>query len=150
MILVGLMIKATVKQKAALKHIIEDGDDVTHAMVKAGYSVTTAHTPSKLTNSEGFISLIEAAGITDDKLALRLNEGLDATRTIVMGKDSNEAFVDIQPDYPERRKNVELSLKLKGHLNDKPQTNTVIIPIYGGLSSSVSGHDSNPENIQSQ
>jgi hypothetical protein len=107
---------ATLKQKKAIKHIVE-GDSVSKAMKKAGYAEDVADNPSKLTKSKAFTEWLEKVGYDDEILAIRLREGLDATKTVVMGKDGNDSFVDIQPDYAERRKNVELGLKLKGHMN---------------------------------
>jgi len=45
---------ATVKQKRAAKALVGNGGNVTRAMIDSGYSVATANTPQKLTESEGF------------------------------------------------------------------------------------------------
>lgn len=45
---------ATQKQKRAVEELVENGGSVSRAMVRAGYSPATAHTPSKLTRSKGF------------------------------------------------------------------------------------------------
>ncbi len=126
---------ATYKQKLAVKHIIE-GDSISKAMLKAGYSPATAKNPKNLTERIVFSEFMEKHGVTDDKVAERLSEGLDATKTIVMGKDSNESFVDIQPDYLVRHKYIDTTLRLKGYLkNNEGTTNNVInIPILGGIS----------------
>ena len=58
-------------------------------------------------------------GVTDEKLAQVLNEGLEANKTVVMGKDSNESFVDIQPDHPTRHKFLETGLRLRGYAKDE-------------------------------
>lgn len=114
---------ATLKQKLALKKITENHTSISKAMLEVGYTAQTAHKPSNLTESKGFKELIAELGVTDEKLGIRLNEGLDATKTTVMGKDSGEGFVDIQPDYLTRHKYLETALKLKGHTNnDSPNT----------------------------
>ena len=113
----------SIKQRKVAKSIIEGNDNVSQAMVEAGYSVKTAHNPHKIIKSKGFRELMEQMGISDEKLAQRLNEGLDATKAVVMGVKSEESFVDIQPDYVTRHKYIETSLKLKGHTIDKPSTN---------------------------
>ena len=112
---------ATTKQIKAVKEIAENNSSVRKAMKKAGYK-TYNRTPN-LTKSKGFRELMEQMGISDEKLAQRLNEGLDATKAVVMGVKSEESFVDIQPDYVTRHKYIETSLKLKGHTIDKPSTN---------------------------
>ncbi len=114
----------TLKQRIAFKEIVENGRSASAAMREAGYSAKTATAPAKLTTSDGFKELMEQMGISDEKLAKRLDEGLDATKAVVMGKESNESFVDIQPDYMVRHKYIETSFKLKRYLdNDKKDFN---------------------------
>ncbi len=45
---------ATQKQEFALKEMVENGGNISQAMIAAGYSPNTAHTPSKLTHSKAF------------------------------------------------------------------------------------------------
>ena len=45
---------ATQKQEYALREMVENGGNMTQAMIAAGYSPNTAHTPSKLTHSKAF------------------------------------------------------------------------------------------------
>lgn len=45
---------ATQKQKLALAEMVENGGNMSQAMIWAGYSPNTAHTPSKLTDSKAF------------------------------------------------------------------------------------------------
>ncbi len=111
---------ATLKQKLAVKEILDNNGNVSQAMIKAGYPPTTAKNPQQLTRSKGFKELMEQMGISDEKIAKRLDEGLDATKTIVMGTKSEESFVDIQPDFAIRHKYIETALKLKGHLESSP------------------------------
>lgn len=110
---------ATLKQKLAVKEIVENHGSVSGAMIKAGYPATTAKNPKNLTESKGFKELLDQMGVTDEKLARVLNEGLEANKTIVMGKDSNEAFVDIQPDHPTRHKFLETGLRLRGYAKEE-------------------------------
>jgi len=105
---------ATEKQKKALLNVVENGGNVYKAMIDAGYSVATAHTPQKLTESKAFTQYMEEAGLTDEKLVTVLNEGLGASKAVVMGKESSESFVDVQPDYPTRHKYLETALRVKG------------------------------------
>lgn len=107
---------ATIKQKEAVKKLVGNGGNITQAMISAGYSPETANTPQKLTESKGFQELMKEAKVTDKRLLDKLNKGLDATRTIVLGTKSEESFVDIQPDWPTIYRFTELGFKLKGHL----------------------------------
>ncbi len=82
---------------------------------EAGYSKSTALRSTQVTRAEGFLAVLEQAGITDDKLAQVLNDGLTASKAVVMGVKSEESFVDVQPDYAVRHKYLETGLRLKGH-----------------------------------
>lgn len=114
---------ATIKQQKALAKIVENGGNVSKAMRDVGYSVNTAKTPQKLTESKAFIEYMEKAGVTDEKLTTVIKEGLDARKAVVMGKDSQESFVDVQPDYAVRHKYLETALRVKGIGQDKGSTN---------------------------
>lgn len=118
--------KLTEKQKKAVAILVEDGGSVSGAMRKAGYSPATAKTPSKLTDSPAFIDYLEKAGVTDQKLAQVLNEGLNATKAVVMAAETNDSFVDIQPDYQTRHKYLETAIKVKGHVKPQDGGNTYI------------------------
>jgi len=121
---------ATLKQKKAIKYIAE-GDSVSKAMLKAGYSPATAKNPSELTERIGFRELLEIAGVSDEKLAEVLNNGLNATRVIsaVGGKEANGATTDFieVPDYAVRHKYLETGLKLKGHQQENNLPNVIQI-----------------------
>lgn len=94
--------------------MVENGGNVSKAMLDAGYSPATAKTPQKLTESKAFEQELEELGGSNRTMAEVLVEGLKANKTIVMGKDSNESFVDIQPDYMARHKYLETALRVKG------------------------------------
>lgn len=49
---------ATLKQKLVLKKMVGFGGNITKAMIAAGYSPATAHTPQKLTESNGWKELM--------------------------------------------------------------------------------------------
>jgi len=70
-------------------------------LIKSGYSEVTAKEPGKILQGRGFQELMANYGITEDKLATRLNEGLDADK-----KDS--------ADHNVRHKYLETALELKG------------------------------------
>lgn len=50
---------ATIKQRKAFKKVVENGGNVSKAMVATGYSKATAKTPQKLTESKGWFELSE-------------------------------------------------------------------------------------------
>jgi hypothetical protein len=109
---------ATLRQKKVIKELSANVGSTKQALIKAGYSPHTAKTPSRIIKSKSFKELLEQSGVTDEKLTKVLNEGLEATRAVVMGVKSEESFVDIQPDYAIRHKYLETGLKLKGHTKD--------------------------------
>lgn len=109
----------TPKQKKAAELISENvrkdkPAPIGQILKQAGYSESISEKPALVTRSQGFRDLLEKAGVTDDKLGRVLNEGLAATKAVVMGKESSESFVDIQPDYAIRHKYLETALKVKG------------------------------------
>lgn len=150
----------TTKQAKAAQYIAE-GDSVSKAMQKAGYAKTTSRNPQQLTRSKTFREIMESIGISDKKIAERLNEGLDATTAIkterVEGVGKNRLKTEeltTRPDYLTRHRYLETSLKLKGHEKAPPQS-TIIVPIYGGLSGRpedvpLPGHNSDTEDIQTK
>lgn len=90
----------TLKQELALEKIVENGGNISRAMLDVGYSPNTAKTPQKLTESIGFLRLCEDAGLTDELLINALVE--DITR-----KKGN------------RKAELELAFKIKGKLIQK-------------------------------
>ena len=50
---------ATIKQKLVAQKIIQNGGNVSKAMLEVGYSKATAKTPQKLTDSKGFQQVIQ-------------------------------------------------------------------------------------------
>jgi hypothetical protein len=45
---------STIRQKRAITEMVENGGNISKAMISAGYSAATAKTPGKLTGSKGF------------------------------------------------------------------------------------------------
>ena len=114
------MFMATTKQQKAVAKISENirkdkPEPIGKILKDVGYSDSISESPTFVTRSQGFIELLEKAGVTDDKLAKVLDEGLTASKTVVMGKDSGDSFVDIQPDHVTRHKYLETGLRLKGY-----------------------------------
>lgn len=105
----------TIRQRKAAENLVAKGSSVAQAMRDAGYSPRTVRDPGKLTRSEAFIQLMEQGGLTDSRLVQVLDDGLGATKAVVMGVKSEESFVDVTPDYPTRHKYLETGLRLKGY-----------------------------------
>lgn len=114
------------KQKKAVDIAVENGGNMSQAMIRAGYSPNTAKTPQKLTESRGFAELMEEAGITDSLMLKTLKEGLTAEKVVVVG-NAESAFADVQPDHQNRHKFLETAIKLKGYNKDTPTGNTFLI-----------------------
>lgn len=115
----------TLKQRKWLKLYIELGN-ATEAAFQA-YDckdrTTAANIGSENVRKLQFEDLMEEAGITDAKLNKKLEEGLNATRTIsaIKGTSANGGttdFIDV-PDYATIHKYLETGLKLKKRLIDR-------------------------------
>lgn len=70
---------ATIKQKRAIANVVGNGGNVTQAMIEAGYSIETAHTPQKLTESRAWKDIMEEQ-LPDDLLAREHKELLSQKR----------------------------------------------------------------------
>jgi hypothetical protein len=94
--------------------MVENGGNISQAMVDVGYSPNTAKTPQKLTESIGFIELCEKQGLNDQLL-------LDALVEDIKEKKGN------------RKAELELAFKIKGRLTQKTDitSNQKTIPILG-------------------
>lgn len=97
------------------------------AALDAGYSPSVAQTASKTINKTPavralFILALEKAGITDEMLAQRLHDGLNATETKLAQKDG--VFQDSREliAFPERRATVELVARLRGLMVEKTES----------------------------
>ncbi len=98
----------TIKQRKAFDKIVENGGNVSRAMIDVNYSPTTAKTPQKLTTSKGFQELCQEYGLTDKFLV--------------------EALVSDIIEKPKNRKaELELGFKIIGRLTDKPEANKVLV-----------------------
>lgn len=114
--------KLTVKEAKLVKAKAE-GKTHQQAADEAGYlpnanpntrQVEVTRTLNKPHVKEAFNKAMEKANLTEERLAMKLSEGLDATKAVVMGKESSESFVDVQPDFAIRHKYLETALRVKG------------------------------------
>lgn len=96
-------------------------DPIGKVIRKAGYSEEVSKKPKLVTQSLGFKQVLEKAGITDDKLAKVMDEGLSAMKVVTSHTEPDKEF----PDHPTRHKFLETAVKLKGHtVQDQPQGNS--------------------------
>lgn len=105
--------KLNTRERKFIKNLAQ-GMSMTTAMRQAGYSENTARCKAGIKVKESriaiaFNELMERAGITDEKLASTLHDGLNATRI-----DLNNAEVKI-PDFLARYKFLDAALKIKRH-----------------------------------
>lgn len=105
--------KPTVRMIKTAEIMVENGGNASQAMLKAGYSAALASNPQKLTRSETFQALMDKVGVTDDRLAEVLNDGLRASKTVIIGS-GEDAFADQVDDHAVRHKFLETGLRLKG------------------------------------
>lgn len=121
----------TSKQKRAFKEVLK-GSTISSAMVKAGYSKTTASTTGKLTNSDGWKVLVDKF-LPDKDLVKVHKEGLMATTKkphLIDRDDKGRPIYDYVPedDYSIRHKYLETAYKIKGKIKneDTPNVSTII------------------------
>lgn len=100
------------RYKSVAANLLDNGGDLRKAMNDAGYVKEQGSTV--LLKSQNFIELLDEMGVTDTKIATKLAEGLEATKSVVMEKGE---YIDLQPDFATRHKYLETLLKVKGHLS---------------------------------
>ena len=103
-------VKPTPRQRKALEKLVENGGNVSKAMVDAGYSANTAVVPQKLTESKGFLALMDEAGLTEDYLNACLQSDIEA-------KPAN------------RTPELSLAYKLRGKLSDRVDVRATVASI---------------------
>lgn len=101
----------TARQKMAIKILVEEGGSVSGAMRKAGYSVETAKTPSKLTSTPAWKELMEKY-LPDLLLAQKHRELL--TTNIKRRRTDNGAVIEESIDVAALSRGLDMAYKLKG------------------------------------
>lgn len=120
---------ATLKQRRAAEKLVENGGNVSQAMIDAGYSPATAHNPSKLTERKGFQDLCDDLGLTENLLVTAL-------------------VSDIKKKPKNRKAELELAFKVRGKLSDNPNSNKTLVLVVTGETAARYGvvPSSNTEN----
>lgn len=114
---------ATIKQKLAFKEVVK-GSTISGAMVKAGYSPTTAHRTNKLTRTKGWSELMDKH-LPDSALAKRHRQLLNKN--------------DVNTELPETMavsKALDMAYRMKGRYADPEErgNKTLIVMISGETS----------------
>ncbi len=92
--------------------MVENGGTVASAMRKAGYSSAMIKNPQKVVRSKGFASVLESMGITHERLARVLSEGLEATKVVTLHTDDGKNITAVLPDHMVRHKYLETGIRL--------------------------------------
>jgi hypothetical protein len=124
-------------------NLLDNGGDLKKAMVDAGYPKNKSTTA--LTQNPNFMELLDEAGVTDNKLANKLAEGLEATKSVVMGGGE---FIDVQPDFATRHKYLETLLKVKGHMTAHVENKMNISIKYKPLLAGDTAHSKPIEGVK--
>jgi O6-methylguanine-DNA--protein-cysteine methyltransferase len=102
------------RQAKLLKGIIEDGKSVFAAAIDAGYSPNTAQHPSDLLDTSAMRKALAALLAPAEKIAKRINEGLDAMETKFFQFQGEVTESRNVVAWGERRQYAELAARLKG------------------------------------
>lgn len=111
---------ATEKQKAAFKLIMENHGNVSKTMRDVGYDDTTAKNPKNLTESKGWLELVEEH-LPDTLLTKVHKEGLKAVKKQFKNNNTTGQIEEVgeEPDYAVRHKYLDTAYKIKGKVVDK-------------------------------
>jgi len=107
---------ATIKQKKAVKKIVENRGNISKGMRDAGYSPKTAKNPKALTDSKGWQELMEEY-LPDKDLAKKHQELLRKQEIIVRNNNKTgkiEVIKTGELDTQAVGKGLEMAYKLKG------------------------------------
>ena len=132
------------KRDKRLIRIILANPEMPHneAMIKAGFSKTTANKQAKRTVERSSIQTpimqaLEKAGINDDSLAQKIKDGLECKKIIsatVIHKDKDgkteqiDDFIEV-PDNPTQHRYVDTALKLKRSYPDPNVDLNIQVPV---------------------
>lgn len=114
----------TIKQKRAVKEVLENHGNLGKAMLKAGYDKTTAKNPKNLTDSKGWQELMEEY-LPDTLLAKKHKELLTVPikhRTYIKG-DLTEETEEL--DSNAVKAGLDMGYKLKGKYSAEKHEVTV-------------------------
>ena len=116
----------TIRQRRFIEGKLQ-GRSSAEAARAAGYSASVSRHANRIISESPHIqaamsALLDAAGVSNELLAQRMREGLDAT---VVHHETANSFREVLVDFSERREMVELALRVKGLLVDRHQVQMV-------------------------
>jgi hypothetical protein len=100
-------------RQAKLLQGLADGKSVRKAALDAGYSPNTAQHPADVLETKSMRAVLQSLLATPEKIALRINEGLDAMKTEFAKFEGKISDSKDCVDFSERRQYAELACKLK-------------------------------------
>jgi len=118
--------KLTLRQRKFIAGKLK-GQSSLQAARNAGYSESVSRKADAIISDSPHVhavmnAILEAAGVSNERLARRMREGLDAT---VVHHQTMHSRREVLIDFGERREMVELALRGKGLLIDKHQVQMV-------------------------
>ena len=112
--------KLTRRERLLFKNLADNpGISIREAARKAGYAESTVKSTiytqiqAKTSLNAGMKQIMDAQGLTDERLVEKISEGLEAMRVFTQKESLIETTI---PDYGLRAKYLELAAKLKGLL----------------------------------
>lgn len=128
---------ATIKAKIAFKETLKNGGNIKEAMIKAKYAPTTVKNSENLTNSKGWLQLVEEK-LSDSVLLKVHKEGLKATTKkphMIDRDDKGRPIYEYtdEVDHPTRHRFLETAYKLKHRYGEGTDGTKVGIFILGDI-----------------
>lgn len=103
-------------QRHLIKRVIDHGD-LTRAAKEAGVSTyVNKNIDAKLAEQKSIIECLNDAGLTAEKLAYELVKCLEAKHMV---QDNHKNLIELE-NLTEKRKTIELLLKVRGEFDQKP------------------------------
>lgn len=103
--------RPTMKQRAAIKKIVENNGNISRSMREVGYSPATAKNPSALTNSAWFRKVLDS--MDDSKYLDKLDEIAMDTNDKRASLQAIGELLKLKNRYPKERIDIDLSLSRK-------------------------------------
>jgi len=118
--------KLTLRQRKFIAGKLK-GHSSLQAARNAGYSESVSRKADAIISDSPHVhavmnAILEAAGVSNERLARRMREGLDAT---VVHHQTMHSRREVHIDFGERREMVELALRVKGLLVEKHRVQMV-------------------------
>jgi len=118
--------KLTLRQRKFIAGKLK-GHSSLQAARNAGYSESVSRKADAIISDSPHVhavmnAILEAAGVSNERLARRMREGLDAT---VVHHQTMHSRREVLIDFGERREMVELALRVKGLLVEKHRVQMV-------------------------